>query len=243
MKKTQRHVIPPAVRREVIDRWGNDCWLDLPGCTGVATEDDHIIPYRHGGKDTVGNIRRACRHCNAARGDRILSGYGAVIHAVIGPPTAGKSTYARQHAAPGDVIVDFDMLASAMMVSPAEHPTDPAIISAATAAWTGVYRRMTRTPEITGVWVIKCLPRSAPHPYLLREWVQLGYRIHVIDPGAEAVFDRLERDRRIASARTTARQWYAMHVTQPYVDALTARRAQQLVKLDLIADRKRRSSW
>lgn len=30
----RRQTVPAAIRREVIGRWGNDCWLHLPGCTG-----------------------------------------------------------------------------------------------------------------------------------------------------------------------------------------------------------------
>lgn len=82
----RRQTIDPLVRAKVIDTWGNDCWLGLPGCTKVGAEDDHIVPYSHGGMDTVANIRRACKHCNASRQDRVLYGYGARLHMVIVPP-------------------------------------------------------------------------------------------------------------------------------------------------------------
>lgn len=73
----RRQTISPAMRAEVIRTYGNDCWLGLPGCIGLGEEDDHIRPHHLGGRDTVANIRRACKHCNASRQDRILSGYGA----------------------------------------------------------------------------------------------------------------------------------------------------------------------
>lgn len=82
----RRQTIDPLVRAKVIETWGNACWLRLPGCTGVGEEDDHIVPYAHGGMDTVANIRRACKHCNASRQDRVLYGYGARLHIVVTPP-------------------------------------------------------------------------------------------------------------------------------------------------------------
>lgn len=83
--KRQRGTIPRRVREEVIETWGNDCWLELPVCTHHGEEDDHIIPFKAGGRGTVANIRRACKACNISRSNRVLSGYGATIHAVIGP--------------------------------------------------------------------------------------------------------------------------------------------------------------
>ena len=84
----RRQTVDPRIRAKVIATYGNRCWLGMPGCSITATEDDHIVPYSHGGRDTVANLRRACKHCNAMRQDRVLSGYGATLHAVIGPPRA-----------------------------------------------------------------------------------------------------------------------------------------------------------
>lgn len=38
----------------------------------------------------------------------------------MGPPCSGKSTYVREHAKPGDIVVDFDVLAQALG-SPVPH--------------------------------------------------------------------------------------------------------------------------
>lgn len=45
----RRQVVGARVRQTVIDLWGNECWLNLPGCTKVGEEDDHIIPFKAGG--------------------------------------------------------------------------------------------------------------------------------------------------------------------------------------------------
>lgn len=43
------------------------CELRLPGCTGIATTADYVIPWSLGGTLADG-LGRACGHCNTARG-------------------------------------------------------------------------------------------------------------------------------------------------------------------------------
>lgn len=63
-----RAPIPIEVRAFVMERDGHRCVF----CT--ATDDltlDHIIPWSHGGPDTVDNLRVLCRPCNSRRGNRV----------------------------------------------------------------------------------------------------------------------------------------------------------------------------
>lgn len=58
----------------VLRRYGRVCALKLEGCTGIATEGDHIKPRKthlHLQYD-VTNGQPACRHCNGSRGARPL---------------------------------------------------------------------------------------------------------------------------------------------------------------------------
>lgn len=54
----------------VLDRHGRVCWLNLPGCTTVATTGDHIIPrsVQPELQYDVDNGRPACASCNRRRG-------------------------------------------------------------------------------------------------------------------------------------------------------------------------------
>lgn len=45
------------------------CELQLRGCTGIADTADYVVPVSRGGTLADG-LRRACRHCNTARGAR-----------------------------------------------------------------------------------------------------------------------------------------------------------------------------
>lgn len=43
------------------------CELRYPGCERVATDADHRVPVRAGGKSVWANYQAACRPCHAAK--------------------------------------------------------------------------------------------------------------------------------------------------------------------------------
>lgn len=51
----------------VLARCGHRCEIRGPNCTGVATEDDHIIPKSAGGSDAMSNRRGACATCHGEK--------------------------------------------------------------------------------------------------------------------------------------------------------------------------------
>lgn len=224
----RRQTIDPLVRAKVIETWGNACWLELPGCTRVGTEDDHIVPYSHGGMDTVANIRRACKHCNASRQDRVLYGYGARLHMIVAPPGGCDHEavdYIDAHRRPGDPVVGFTALATAMgLASPG-----PAERRAVAMAWSAAYRQFAVSREPIDVWLIRTMPNSRRHPRMMDEWVALDYDVRVIDPGFGIEWERAGDD----AARTRVRQWYALHLSQELVDARRRARRARLVALGL----------
>lgn len=57
-----------ALRKRVLVRDSHRCQLALAGCTGIATEVDHIRPRVAGGGDDMGNLRAVCSACHKARG-------------------------------------------------------------------------------------------------------------------------------------------------------------------------------
>lgn len=43
------------------------CELRLPGCQFVATDADHIVPIRAGGRSVWGNYQSTCRACHRVK--------------------------------------------------------------------------------------------------------------------------------------------------------------------------------
>lgn len=231
----RRQTVPRAVRAEVIRRWGNDCWLMMPGCTGKGEEDDHVVPYSHRGAASVANIRRACKHCNSMRQDRVLSGFGATLHAVIGPPSCDLMGAIEPYLGAGSIVVSHAELMGALCAEWPHGTPSSAVRSAAGMAWDAAYRRLSKEAQPVDVWFIRALPATRSHPRMLDEWVALDYDIHVVDDGAGAVMERL-RQRGDAKGMEIARQWYAMHITQDVVDARLRARHARLVELGLRND-------
>lgn len=54
----------------MLETHGRTCWLQLPGCTVVATTGDHVIPrsVQPELQYDVDNGRPACLSCNQRRG-------------------------------------------------------------------------------------------------------------------------------------------------------------------------------
>lgn len=96
-----------------------------------------------------------------------------VLTVVTGPPCSGKTTYVREHATPGDIVIDIDALAQALG-SPQPHGHADSIRYVA---------RMARTAAITAgitchhqgqrVWVEDASPAASR----MREYHKAGATI------------------------------------------------------------------
>lgn len=121
-----------------------------------------------------------------------------MLTVITGPPCAGKSTYARQHALPGDVIIDFDVIAQALG-SPVSHGHDHHIwkvtADARDAAITSATYQHKRGAR---VWVIDSRPTHATRQRYASQGAQ------IVDLAAGR--DELHR-RALAAGRPQA--WHA----------------------------------
>jgi hypothetical protein len=159
---------PPSVGAKVRkypkswDRLSTATRLEEPLCrmclaigkSTIADCVDHIVPKAEGGSiHDPSNLQPLCRKHHDQKTTRDLArGIGRGPHethirVVTGPPAAGKSTFVRERRAPGDLVFDWDALASTLFDVPPWGSTREqvevlrrmraAILAAAAEGWIG----------------------------------------------------------------------------------------------------------
>lgn len=78
-----------------------------------------------------------------------------MLTVVTGPPCSGKSTHVREHAKPGDIIVDFDLLAQALGSPDTHDHPDPIRYVTAAVRRTAVDAAIRQHQQGATVWVIE----------------------------------------------------------------------------------------
>jgi hypothetical protein len=78
---------------------------------------------------------------------------------VTGPPCGGKSTYVRDHAATGDIIIDLDRIGLAITTTDIEHHDYPLPVRrvAMTVRDYAIQAALNQADR-TNVWIIECAP-------------------------------------------------------------------------------------
>lgn len=113
-----------------------------------------------------------------------------MITVVCGPPCAGKSTYVEGLAEPGDIVVDQDLLASALTVSHDLHVYSMEVRSVARRVRkvaVGAALSVAASGVRTNVWIV----HTDPSPDALRRYRVANARVKVLDPGRDECLARL----------------------------------------------------
>ena len=129
-----------------------------------------------------------------------------MIHVVIGPPCAGKSTYVKDHRGSAEPVADYDLLAEAIGAVERHH-AEGHIKEAAFHVRQALIDYMLDAD--TG-WIIHTSPTD--------EWMQ-RYREHnadiiTLDPGKDECLRRAERDNRPTQTIDGINDWYARRQTE-----------------------------
>lgn len=154
---------------------------------------DHIIPLGQNGEDVDENCQGLCHECHdaktASEGGANL--FGAPhpewlkpsripITIICGPPAAGKTTYARERAKPGDIVIDLDAIS--MEVDPTFRPwsgRSNELLNASLRKRNAMLGSLSK--EVKGkAWFIVGAPTKGE-----REWwrVRLGGEVVLLNPG------------------------------------------------------------
>lgn len=126
----------------------------------------------------------------------------ANVTVVTGPPAAGKTTHVRQYAQPGDVIIDYDLIANALSGQDEDNHDHPAHIQAVTkAARQAALEAAVNTSA--RIWLIHAMPSEKQQV----NYSARGAEIITIDPGKTTVMKRIKAERPARMAKA-AGQWY-----------------------------------
>lgn len=112
---------------------------------------------------------------------------------MAGPPCGGKTTWTLEHAEPGDLILDWDLLCEALG-SPADHGHPEAVKRAAWDAWDIIMRRLSAGEYQCGhAYVVRCVPAPAERAELAE--ILRSTRVVVVDPGLDECLARAAANR------------------------------------------------
>jgi len=127
------------------------------------------------------------------------------LYLVTGPPASGKTTWVREQARHGDIVIDYDTIAAVLTPAGGDPYDMPAHIKAVTkAARQAAIDAATAYANTTDVYLIHSMPSTK----LLDHYKARGAQVVTIDPGEDVVIARCKRERpwRMTQA---AKQWYA----------------------------------
>jgi hypothetical protein len=130
------------------------------------------------------------------------------LYLITGPPAGGKTTWARQHARPGDIVVDLDAIAQALTVGPETHRHEPHVLRCAQRARSVAVDEALKHAAHVDVYVVHTLPP----PQAMARYAEHGAQVVTCDPGREVVEARVA-EMRPPGTRTVVARWYAQHTT------------------------------
>jgi hypothetical protein len=111
---------------------------------------------------------------------------------ITGPPCSGKSTYARGRAQPGDIVIDYDVLAVALTGPGADsHDHAPAVAEVTHAARAAAIEVALRLARQVDVYLID----SQPSARRLSDYRAAGANVVTLDPGRDEVVQRVREQR------------------------------------------------
>jgi dephospho-CoA kinase len=133
-----------------------------------------------------------------------------MITVVTGPPCGGKSTYIKENAKDGDVVIDMDKIALALIHGEAEsHSYGDDVRSIARAARLAAVKQslIIGQGNSLGIWII----HTDPSPADRSNYRIVSARLVECSPGLQVCLERLKKRPRINQVKVErfVREYYA----------------------------------
>ena len=115
-----------------------------------------------------------------------------MVTVVTGPPCSGKSTYVRQRARRGDVVIDLDRIALALTSEDTpHHEYDETIRALAIRVRETAVRAILGAAGQVTAWIVD----SDPSPERRRQYRIAGAELIALDPGIDVCLARASAER------------------------------------------------
>lgn len=127
------------------------------------------------------------------------------LYVVTGPPASGKSTWVRARAEPGDIVIDYDLMAHALTApgaDPHDHPKPLRHVTSRARA--AAITEALKHTDVVDVYVIHSLPSAEAR----QRYAEHDAKIIIVDPGRDVVMNRIT-EQRPARIRSVAERWYS----------------------------------
>jgi len=124
------------------------------------------------------------------------------INIIIGPPCAGKSTHIEANSTNGDVLIDYDAIATAIG-SNQPHSSDGSIRTIALRL-----RSSAITKIISGIKSDSWIIHTNPSESLISDYIDAGAIFTILDPGKDVCKDRAKQDNRPDGTIEAIDKWY-----------------------------------
>lgn len=121
---------------------------------------------------------------------------------IAGPPGSGKTTYVKEHASSGDVIIDVDSLFVALSGRPPhEHP--PELLSVVLDAREAAECRLFEPIEVGHAWILRGTPKRLQRQY----YEERGASVIVLEVDADECLERVLND---PQRNQSAQHWISL---------------------------------
>jgi 5-methylcytosine-specific restriction endonuclease McrA len=198
------------------------------GRTTLAAAVDHIIPKADGGADDESNLQPICAECHRMKTAREDSRPAALIPSwlkpslteltiVCGAPASGKSTFAKEHMASQDQVIDLDEIIEILSERDRYHWGRSNWIPRALRYRNNALGALSKQKFKNAVWLIV----GAPSPSERSRWSELlqPKEIIVLETPAVTCIDRIRRDesrKHVASGQIDAVwRWWTVYSLRP----------------------------